>query len=309
MKFKYLMINSLTDMLEEGETLTHPIYGVLNTASAPYYAFFGLTETHLLIALVTGKKITFTKRIPLDIRSVNVKQTFLGEYNIEINFKHGSPCKISAFKKVATIDVQKENLPLFLDLLSSKEDKTEKVNNDLKNIDGKKIRWQYFNVPIYGIIAIMMMMVTMFTIHDIRDGSFYLSNIFDTIIQGLYMASPFIVLSVLNRFLFGKVLCVMNDRGIYLKNEFIEWKKIKKVVYKPELSSKREIKYTYASFTVAENSKEYELHISHFPLYGLRIIKNYNPSIKVQIPTENKLFIAIMMLIPPIIAFIITFFN
>ncbi len=310
MKFKDLMIKSLTDLLEEGETLMHPIYGVLHTEATPYYGFFGFTDTHLLIALVSGKKITHTKRVPLDIKSINVKQSFLGESSIEINFRRGSPCKISAFKKVATIDVQKENLPLFLEFLFSKEDKTEKVKNDLKKIDGKKIRWQYFSVIIYGMISLMMMLVVMFAILDIRADKFAWATIFGVASMWLYMTSPFIVLSILNRFLFGKVLCVMNNRGVYFENDFIPWKNIKKVEYNPELSSKHKVKYSYASFTIAEgNSREYQLNISHFPLYGLRIIKNYNPDIKTQIPTNKKLFIVCMMLMPCVVALIISIFN
>lgn len=57
MTYKDLMIKSLTDLLEDGETLMHPIYGILNQGNIQFYGYFGFTQTHLLIALVSGIQI------------------------------------------------------------------------------------------------------------------------------------------------------------------------------------------------------------------------------------------------------------
>ena len=89
MTYKELMIEALTDLLEDDETLMHPIYGLLNQGNTQYYGYFGFTEHYLLIALVsvTGKQITYTTRVPLDIKSIRVKQTAIfKQFVIDIAF-------------------------------------------------------------------------------------------------------------------------------------------------------------------------------------------------------------------------------
>lgn len=56
MTAKERMIQSLTDMLEDGETLIHPIYGVLVQGENQYYGYFGFTDKFLLIAFGIGNK-------------------------------------------------------------------------------------------------------------------------------------------------------------------------------------------------------------------------------------------------------------
>ena len=90
---KERMIQALKDMLENGETLMHPIYGLLVQGGRQYYGYFGFTEDFLLIALVSGKTVTDTIRVPLDINSVKIKKNiFLNEHVIDISFNEGAPC-------------------------------------------------------------------------------------------------------------------------------------------------------------------------------------------------------------------------
>ena len=128
MTYKELMFEALTDLLEDDETLMHPIYGLLNQGNTQYYGYFGFTEHYLLIALVsgTGKHITYTTRVPLDIKSIRVKQTAIfKQFVIDITFNEGAPCRITASPKVLTIDTQKENLPSFLEHLYTIAPKTK----------------------------------------------------------------------------------------------------------------------------------------------------------------------------------------
>ena len=74
MTYSELMMKSLFDLLEDGEKLLYPIYGTLKQKKNNYFGYFGLTENHLLIALLQGssKKINWTTRIPLDLKKVNL---------------------------------------------------------------------------------------------------------------------------------------------------------------------------------------------------------------------------------------------
>ena len=50
MTAKERMICALSDMLQNGETLMYPIYGLLVQGGRQYYGYFGFTEKFLLIA-------------------------------------------------------------------------------------------------------------------------------------------------------------------------------------------------------------------------------------------------------------------
>lgn len=160
MTAKERMILALTDMLENGETLMHPIYGLLVQGGRQYYGYFGFTEDFLLIALISGKTVTDTIRVPLDINSIKVKiNIFLNEHVIDINFNDGAPCRINAFPKVLAIDSQKENFPEFLSYLKSKT--PNKNIPDLNQISGTKIRKQYFNFILYAFLAMLLPIIPM----------------------------------------------------------------------------------------------------------------------------------------------------
>ncbi len=109
MTYKELMMESLTKLLKKGESLLYPIYGILTEGTQQYYAYLGFAGNDMLVALVeSNKEISYTTRIPLDIKSVKMKQTkIFKQYIIDISFLEGSPFKITASPKVVTIDTQK----------------------------------------------------------------------------------------------------------------------------------------------------------------------------------------------------------
>ena len=141
------MIETLSGMLQDGETLMHPIFGYIKYNGFQQFAYFGLTETNFLVACLSGENVTDTMRIPLNITSVQMKKSKLfKEYTISILFEKGKAYTICAFPKVLKVKSQEENFPLFLKLLKSKAKKQAKT---FEEIEGPKIRWQYFNTYIY----------------------------------------------------------------------------------------------------------------------------------------------------------------
>jgi len=169
MTTKERMFKFLTDMLENNERLMYPIYGVLVQGGTRYFGYFGLTENYLLIALLSasGKDVTNTIRVPLDINSVKIKKSIiLNEHLIDITFNEGPPCQISALPRVLALDTQKENLGQFLSYLESKAPQ----NNipDLRQVDGIKVRKQYFNIIIYIFLAMLLPIIPMIFIVECR---------------------------------------------------------------------------------------------------------------------------------------------
>lgn len=306
MDYKSLMIKSLSELLLEGETLNHPIYGILEQGNKQHYGYFGFTEKFLLIALVRGKKITYTTRIPLDIKSIRIKKTLITEsYKIEIAFNEGAPCKITAASKVLMIDCQKNNLPRFLEYLQHKSPQRQAAK--LKEIDGEKIRWQYFNVFIYMMLSYFPMLLIIVILTGLKEQSFDMNEIIDVLLISLEIWSivllPFVLLSLLNRFFFGKIVSVFNETGMYLDNHHIAWHHIQRVVYNPRIWSRFRMRFSYATISVkTQGESEYDIDVMHFPVYGLRKIKKYNPMIESRFGKKSWFTIGSMALLPSIIA-------
>lgn len=312
MNYKELMIKSLTDLLNDGETLLYPIYGILNQGNEQYYAYFGFAGNDLLIALLSGKQISYTTRIPLDIKSVKIKPTMIfKQYIIDISFLEGASCKITASSKVFTIDSQKENMPLFLEYLKSKTPKLQKTK--LKNIEGPKIRRQYFNIFLYIMLAFYPMPTILIILSEFKNADFIISELtkilFTTGMIWLVFLIPLIILSILNRFFFGKIVSVFKEDGLVLENDVVRWNNIDEITYCPRISSKFKINYNFAKVSVNEPNKlAYTIDIIHFPLYALKKAKKHNSEIKVKIDKEGISVILFVALLPTVMAILASLF-
>ena len=122
MTYNELMIQSLSDLLEGDEILKFPIYGTLLQKNAHWFGFFGLTDTHLLVALLKGssKKIEWTSRVPLDVKAVKIKKSLLPfQYKVKIEFHEGLPCHLQASKKSFGIKSQEENILGFINYIQA----------------------------------------------------------------------------------------------------------------------------------------------------------------------------------------------
>lgn len=316
MTAKERMIQALSDMLENGETLMHPIYGLLVQGGRQYYGYFGFTEDFLLIALVSGKTITDTIRVPLDINSVKIKKNiFLNEHVIDISFNEGAPCRIIAFPKVLAIDSQKENFPKFLSYLKSK---TQNKNvPDLSQINGTKIRRQYFNFILYVFLATLPPIIPMIFILECEKQNISIWNswhlLWNITTEALPTIAAFILplflLSVCSKFIFGKTIAVVEQKGLYLDNTFIPWGDIKAVEYNATHFSRFNFRAAYITITVAPARKrEYVVEVSNFTLYGLKKLKKHLPNQTVRWAKGELPLTIFIALLPTIIFLLIALF-
>ena len=316
MTAKERMIQALTDMLENGETLMHPIYGLLVQGGRQYYGYFGFTEKVLLIALVSGKIVTDTIRVPLDINSVKIKKNiFLNEHVIDISFNEGAPCRITAFPKVLAIDSQKENLPKFLSYLKSTT--LNKNVPDLSQINGTKIRRQYFNFILYVFLATLLPIIPMIFILECEKQNISIWNswhlLWNTTTEALPTIVSFILplflLSVCSKFIFGKTIAVVEQKGLYLDNTFIPWEDIKSVEYNATHFSRFNFRSAYITITVAPvRKREYVVEVSNFTLYGLRKLKKHLPNQTVRWAKGELPLTIFIALLPTIIFLLIALF-
>lgn len=105
-----------------------------------------------------------------------------------------------------------------------------------KDIDGKKIREQYFD----GIVMGLVIAILICCLFDIKS---FLNNLLDFGII-IICFSPFILLAILNKCVFGKILCVLTEDKIYYfgaeirmnsrhnkTNGYLEYNEIENVKY------------------------------------------------------------------------------
>lgn len=314
MTYNEFMIESLTKQLHQGETLLHPIAARQETLGGLENVFLGFTEKFLLILRFSGKTIVSSERRPLDIKSVKINKQFMSdEYKINICFSKDAPLVFYAALKPLAYKTQKKNLPEFIHFLEKKS--SDKNGIDLKSIDGIKIRRQYFNVILIDLLMMIPTVYLFIAVSElISDGKISADFWTDTAIITpviAAMALPFVILSLLNRYVFGKLVAVINKEGIYLENYLLPWNKIEQVHYIPHGRSRRsEMRklYTRAVFAVKNDfGKDFDIKVNFFPLYAYFKIKKLHPEIKSKL---DKADIVIFALVPivAILVFVIEMF-
>ena len=179
------------------------------------------------------------------------------------------------------------------------------AKNRLREIEGVKIRWQYFTAPllILGIVAIWVPFI-IFALEfnaDNFDFSNWLSDGLWTSVWICFVFSvPFLILSPLNRRLFGKIVCVLNEDGIHYKDGFARWNEIVKMEYEIDFPGGHIARYQYCR-AIIYTSKE-EIVIRHAPLFILSKVKKQHPDIQTGVSKDSKgtvgFFLIALLLIP-----------
>lgn len=176
-------------------------------------------------------------------------------------------------------------------------------HNHLKDIAGERIRRQYFNVPILLFISTLVMVFEFLVFASLYEGNFKLDKWMQDItgiLTIIIWVVPFVVLSVLNRFFFGKIVCVLNEEGIHYKDGLIKWSDI--------LS----IQYNMTGFGHVDNRayievvcKKITVQIKSVPLYMFSIVKKFNSDIKTKKDKAIWIYVAITIILPIIMPIIL----
>ena len=304
------------NLLHKDENLKCFFWGNVDESNSRKNGYFALTETHFLAVFVSGTRVIDTVRMPLRIESVKIKISILfGKYSISVVFKNGACYNIFAREKVLGLKEQKENISGFIERIRTVSKKEEL---SMENADGYKVRWQYFNTYIYTVLSFVPVVPIMVLILDLKRGSFEHSKKlleYSEIVPLLFfiifiVLGPFLLLSLLNRFFFGKLVCVINDENLVLDDREIPLKNIEKVEYAPQIPfsyrSLRHIDFTYVRIFVRPMfGKVYSVDVLHFPIYGLKKLKQVAPHIKVR---WNKSYL-FLVLLPTVLSILVCIFS
>ncbi len=173
--------------------------------------------------------------------------------------------------------------------------------NNLKNVEGKKIRRQYFNIPL--IILYSMMFAIPYTIFVIswcvgKLDIYALPSTFWISIWVLFLFSvPFLVLRSLNKHFFGRIICVLNEEGIHYSNKGkLRWETIEKIEYvlvsKPKY--KNDTGKSFRAIIYTKGGKHIVLDNS--PFYIVSQIKKYQKELDIEIIGATSLLLDVVII-------------
>ncbi len=172
--------------------------------------------------------------------------------------------------------------------------------NPLKYINGKKIRTQYFNSLIYLNLFLMSSVPLLMLLIDLQKNNFvfskWIGNVFTTIFLTLDFCLPLILLSVLNRYCFGRIVCVLDDRGIHYREGFIKWEDVNSIEY--FISNQRRYSYDpFRSCRAVIYTDKGSISLLHAPFYILASIKKIKPNIPSGMSRSSKFRIILLAIL------------
>lgn len=191
-----------------------------------------------------------------------------------------------------------------------KRNKSLRRQVDLKKINGERIREQYFNIFIFmEVFVAFIPFAIILTINTLSDGSGTkfnsIADVFDFILLAIkYLILP-VVLSVLNRFVFGEIICVLDDVGITFSGDFIRWDSITDIVYVIDFPDKVSFGCCYARVI----GKNLNLKIYSAPVFLLLRARKYNENIKVRYSKWSIALLVSYAVVPSIILLLIFLLN
>ena len=179
-------------------------------------------------------------------------------------------------------------------------------------MDGRKIRQQYFMIPVLMHYVLMLFVPYCILIFTIQLGKFnmqeWLSSIWISVWVCFCFSIPWVILKFLNKAYFGKVICVLTEDGIHYNDGFVEWNRISKIEYVIDLPARNRYDPKRKCRAIVHTENE-TISLFSAPHSILRSVKKLKPQIKTQMANESKWLIAAFVLLPIIFVTLIPFFT
>ncbi len=182
----------------------------------------------------------------------------------------------------------------------------QRTDVPLKELAGKRIRRQYFNIPCYASFLLAFFVFGVIKGEELLRGTgnpaMLIPHFFSMLGIWLAVASPLILLAVLNRLFFGKLICVLNTDGLHFSGGCIAWKDITRMEYHIGSASR------YGNSTpcrVTVYCGDRHIDINSAPLLLFREAKKFCP--KLQTKWDKSIFLYV--LIPPVVIALFAFLE
>ncbi len=166
--------------------------------------------------------------------------------------------------------------------------------NPLREIEGVRIRRQYFGFLVVGFLATGFLTAEIMAISALKDGSFTLlrwcAELLTVLFVILIFLLPCLLLLFLNRHFFGRTVCVFDERGIHYKDGFIPWERITALEYHITHTSRHRFRPSYVDVICGEE----RIIVKSMPLYALRIARSFRPALKTKIESAAWIALAVI---------------
>ena len=184
--------------------------------------------------------------------------------------------------------------------------------NHLREADGDKIRRQYFTWPLLILLFCMFFVPYCIFVFSLSMGNFdlskWLSDLLISVEIWLGFAIPFIILSMLNRRYFGKIICVINEDGIHYKDGTVKWEDITKIEHEIRFPHRRINMENLFCHSVIYTQKQ-KITLIHTPIFFISKVKKHTPSIDAGISKRSKWLIGSIIVLLVIAVPIIPLFT
>ena len=118
---------------------------------------------------------------------------------------------------------------------------------------------------------------------------------------------PFLILRTLNKHFFGRIICALNEEGIFYSNEAkIRWETIQKIEYviDSKLRYKNDKGNSYRLIIYTQGNKH--IVLNKVPIYIISVIKKYRKNIGVKSLISTTLIMATILLLSPFYAWLLS---
>lgn len=164
-------------------------------------------------------------------------------------------------------------------------------SESLNQISGTRIRRMYFTFWIYMYSLCLVLVIITMALHE-KSILLFFQFLFECIQYIVVFIVPFIILSLLNKRLFGRLVCIVNENGLYCNQKLLQWSQIKSATYDIDLPGKS--RSGYCSVKIGYD-RGYSLIIPHAPRSILKQIKKYCPQSKLGFSTNSKVWIGMFV--------------
>lgn len=187
-------------------------------------------------------------------------------------------------------------------IIKTSNSKEKHHTYNLKELDGVRFRVMWSTKILYLYLGILAFVIVISEIYHLLDHE-SLAISCDEVISSLMWLPLLLILICLNKMFLGSIVAVINEDGIYTKDEHISWKEIKEIGYyvRIPLSRGRSSIYDrYCFLAIYTDYQEYK--ILHAPRKMVKYIKRYVPDVQVRKDIEAivmaVIFLGIAILVP-----------
>ena len=107
----------------------------------------------------------------------------------------------------------------------------------LRRVPGKRIRMQFFNMFTVGNTVVVLAILLLALIKMLLGEETPPEEWVDALITSAVILAPWYLLTVLNWFFFGRIVCVLNEEGIFYMEDRqvqrIAWEDVTRLCYNP----------------------------------------------------------------------------